>query len=132
MTPIAFSLLLAVALSSALAGYVLRRRDTTAVLQFALLAVCVAIWCAAAAAEIMVTAVETKLLFARISYFGIAPMPVLFLAFSFESAGRRGASQRFIGPLFLVPVATLVIVWSNSMHGLMCAEEMAHQRDLGE
>ncbi|MDX1383568.1 MAG: histidine kinase N-terminal 7TM domain-containing protein, partial [Thermoanaerobaculia bacterium] len=123
MAPVALSLLLAVALSSALAGYVLRRRSTPAVPYFAMIVVCAAIWCAAAAAEIFASSTASKFFFARLAFFGVAPLPAFFLLFALEYAGEVGRRARgFAIALFVVPAATLAVVWSNPQHGLMWSE----------
>ncbi|HOW56585.1 MAG TPA: diguanylate cyclase [Smithellaceae bacterium] len=55
----------------------------------------------------------------RIRFIGVASLPVFFLAFIFEYEGRiRLLTKRYLPLLFLIPLTTIILIWTNHHHGL--------------
>lgn len=70
--------------------------------------------------ESSATSLETKILFSKLEYLVAQPLPVLLLLFSIYHVGLA----RYIKPivtilLFLIPVATILMAFSNEYHGLL-------------
>jgi len=60
-----------------------------------------------------------RVLWERLQWFGIAFVPVFLLAFAMDYLGHEGLSVRFLATLSVVPLATLVLVWTNPAHHLI-------------
>lgn len=70
--------------------------------------------------ESSATALETKIIFSKLEYLVGQPLPVLLFLFSIYHAGLK----RYLKPtatilLFLIPVATILLAFSNQYHGLV-------------
>ncbi|MEW6752569.1 MAG: histidine kinase N-terminal 7TM domain-containing protein [Candidatus Latescibacterota bacterium] len=75
-------------------------------------------WSFAQAVEATVATVEAKVLWSQIEYFGYASTPTFFLLFAVSYTQRGvGWSWRWLAAVWAVPAATLVLVWSNPLHG---------------
>ncbi len=60
-----------------------------------------------------------RLLWERLQWFGIAFVPVFFLAFAMDYLGHEALSVRLVAGLSVVPLATVALVWTNPSHGLV-------------
>ena len=57
------------------------------------------------------------------------PSRVFWLMFALEYSGRRGwLSKRLLAGMFVVPIVTQVLLWSNDLHGLWVGRTLALQR----
>jgi len=122
-TPYTLPLIVAAAIALGLALFVLKyRRSVPGALTFALLMVAVAIWSGGYALEISATAFAAKVFFAKVQYFGIAAIPLLWLYFvtlfvgesSWMTAGR-------LALLAVMPLVTVLLVWFNERLHLIWA-----------
>ena len=52
-------------------------------------------------------------------YIGIVNVPVFFLLFAFEYSGYRQKIQRWLALFWIIPLITLILVWTNDFHGLI-------------
>ena len=77
------------------------------------------VWTLAYAAEIVVPGLSAKLLTAKLQYLGIPLVPMAWLAFSAEYSGVSRGSIRTIAAFALFPVLTIVVAWTNELHGLL-------------
>ena len=126
-TPVAASsvpyillLLLAAVLSAAVAVYGWHRRHVPGARAFVLLMVGVAVWALAYAFELQGDHLPTKLVWAKLEYLGIVTVPLAWLVFAAQYAGRaRWLTPRAFLLLALVPLATLLLAWTNEAHGLI-------------
>jgi len=58
--------------------------------------------------------------FERLQYFGIAFVPVAWLLFTLSYTGYdEFVTRRVVAALSVLPVATVVLVWTNRFHGLV-------------
>jgi PAS domain S-box-containing protein len=97
----------------------LRYRKERGALPFVLLMIGVALWSAAYAVELSTPTLAGKLLAARIEYFGIVSVPVFFLIFVLAYTGRDSwLTLRNLILLAVVPLASLLLVWTNELHTL--------------
>jgi signal transduction histidine kinase len=81
------------------------------------------LWCTAYAGELLTPTLAGKLAWERVEYFGIATFPTLLLVFALQIAGRgrRLAHSGASTALTVVPLVTLVAVWTNEAHDLFFA-----------
>jgi PAS domain S-box-containing protein len=63
---------------------------------------------------------EAKLFWANLEYLGIVIIPVMWLVFALQYSGReRYLTRRNLVLLLSIPLITLLLVWTNNLHGLM-------------
>lgn len=75
------------------------------------------VWSLGYALEISSRAMMVKIFWAKIQYFGIVIIPVLWLEFALEYTGRESfLTRRNKSLLRIVPFIMLVIVWTNEIH----------------
>ena len=86
----------------------------------ALLMAAVAEWSWGYALEIGAVDLATKLFWAKVQYLGIVTLPVAWLAFSLHYTHRRKWLTRRNGALIsIIPLLTLLLVWTNQAHHLI-------------
>jgi PAS domain S-box-containing protein len=79
----------------------------------------VALWNAAYAVEQLLSDLPAKLIASRIAYLGIVTSPVFWLLFVLHYAGMsRWLTRGRLLALFIVPAATLLLVWTDPWHHL--------------
>ena len=97
-----------------------RRRHAPGTVPFILLMLSVALWSLAYALELGSPDLETKLLWAKIKYFGVVIVPAAWLFFVLMYTKRKQwLSLHKIVLLAIVPLITLILVWTNNLHGLI-------------
>ena len=118
--PYVLPLALAAVLSAALAKVAWQRRPAPGAAPFALLMLAVAEWSLGYAFELGSPDLPSKLLFAKVQYLGIVMIPLLWLTFSLDYTGRgHWLTGRVAAILVALPLATLLLVWTNDTHGLI-------------
>ncbi|TVQ67844.1 MAG: response regulator [Balneolaceae bacterium] len=86
---------------------------------FAIMMGGVTIWALAYSFELASTNIETVLFWVKVEYIGISLIPAFWLIFTLQYSGYDSYLDRKIRALiFFVPVATLLIVWTNEWHQL--------------
>ncbi len=60
-----------------------------------------------------------ELIWSKLEYIGIVNVPVLFLLFSLEYSGYHSKVRRWYLWLWVVPLLTLILVWTNDYTGLI-------------
>lgn len=116
-------MLLSTVVSASLSIYIWWNRAKTRDVYFAPMIFAVAVWSGSATLEILAPTFEAKLFWARFQFFGMAPLPVLWLFFAldFTGYGGRFADRRKFW-LFLPAIVSILLVWTNAYHGLMWAD----------
>ncbi len=100
--------------------YAWSRRPAVAVTPFAWMMLGMAIWSFGYSLEIRSADIDIKLSLNNIEYFGAVSIPVFFLIFALEFAGRGHLlTSRNRALLWFIPLVTLFLVWTNEYHGLM-------------
>ncbi len=80
----------------------------------------VAEYSAAYALELGSTDLPTKLVWAKMQYLGIVSLPLGWLAYALQYTDRDyWLTPRNLGLLAILPLSTLVLVWTNEMHHLV-------------
>ncbi|WP_136717269.1 sensor histidine kinase [Halorientalis salina] len=97
-----------------------RHRDTPGAVPLSVLSVATAIWAGGAAISVARTDPSGLRLFGNTMFFGIVVLPVALLYFAVEYTSHDVGLTRYGPvPLLVMPAITLVVVWTNSIHGLM-------------
>ena len=113
-------LLVAAAGSVVVAGVAWRRRPAPPSTSLAVLALAVAVWQLGYAFELWSVDREIKLAWGKFQYLGIVIIPTAWLAVPLQYTGRKSwLSRRGLLLLSIVPLATLILAWSNEAHGLI-------------
>jgi PAS domain S-box-containing protein len=112
-------LLSATAVALIIAGYAWRRRSTVAALPVTWAMMCVACWSLSYALALASSSLAAKVFWTRVEYLGIVLAPLAGLALALEYTGREEWLPRSKGWfLVIVPIITLVMVWTNDLHHL--------------
>ncbi|HTP09485.1 MAG TPA: PAS domain S-box protein [Anaerolineae bacterium] len=122
-SPYMLPLIGAAIISSWVAVYAWRHRDTRSAPALAALAVVIALWTAGYALEIGGADLSTKLFWGKVQYFSIVSVPVLWYIFAYDYFHQdKQITPRAIALLFIVPLITVVLVWTTEAHGLVWRE----------
>src|SRR5262249_31577153 len=85
---------------------------------FALLMAAIGEWTVTYAMEVVSPDLSSKLLFDQLEYLGIVATPVAALAFSLQYTARgHWLSTARLAILAVVPITTLVLLWTNPTYG---------------
>ncbi len=115
-----FPLLITGILSARLGYYAWRRRPAAGALPFAILMLGVSEWGLVNVLERAAADLVVKIFWANVEHLSIATVPVLWLVFVLDYVGQaRWLTRRNLIALFIIPLLTLVFVWTNDAHGLM-------------
>jgi len=118
--PYALVLLIAAAMSSVLALYTWRRRPALGAIPLTLLMVSVAEWSVGYALELGCASMAAKVFWAKLEYLGIVIVPLTWLALSLQLTGQEKVlTRRRLTLLAVVPLVTLLMAWTNELHGLV-------------
>ncbi len=80
----------------------------------------VSIWILGYAVELALPSMGAKLLAAKLEYIGIVATPVTFLSFALDYTGHSWQLNRRRSLLLsVIPAITLLLVWTNELHGLV-------------
>ena len=110
-----------IALSNAVVTF--RKRDITGAKTLFLLMLAIAVYAFGYIFEIVSKDLDTKLIWYGIEYISIAALPFLWLFFALQySDNDRLIINKKIYILAIIPVITIIMVWTNPYHGLMLKE----------
>jgi PAS domain S-box-containing protein len=103
-----------------LAGYAWLHRKISGAIPLVWLALSVAEWLLTSVFKLQVTNPAVILLWAKLQYVGIVDVPVAWFVFAAPYAGRgTWLTFRRLALLLLVPAITLLLVFTNDVHGLI-------------
>jgi PAS domain S-box-containing protein len=90
---------------------------------FLLVAVGAAWWCLTYALELFTPTLTGKILWAEVEYIAIVSIPVLWFLFAMAYTGRQiWLSRSRLLALFIIPLISLLLVFTNEYHGLIWSE----------
>ena len=120
-TPYIWLPLISAAVTAALGIYAGRhRRDVPGATPFVILALATMLWSLANALEMAGADLPTKLFWANVQYLSYVTLPVAWLALALEHTGQdKWLTRRRLAWLSVEPVITIVLAWTNNLHGLM-------------
>ena len=94
-------------------------RSGHAVRTFAIMMLGVTIWAFAYSFELAMTDLESIMFWLRLEYIGISLIPALWIIFILQFTGNeKYLNSKTITLIYLMPVITLLIVWTNNWHNL--------------
>jgi PAS domain S-box-containing protein len=119
-TAIAFFMLGAAGVSILTAVRVLRRRVSASSYTGSLLLFAAAVWLVGNAMESASVDLAAKVFWGNVQFLGIAVLPTAWLVYALQFSGRQSRlGRRTLGLLSIVPIAGLLLVLTNGVHGLM-------------
>ena len=111
---------LTVLITAFLAVYSWRQRNTQGAMAFATLMIALMEWALTDLAYWLSLGEAIKIFWIKMQYFGIVSLPLAFFVFSTQYADRqRWLRNRRVIWLAIVPLITLIMVWTNQFHGLL-------------
>lgn len=119
-TPIIAPFLASVLLSLALGGYAMRRYRSPEARYFIITMMLAAFWSFAACVQLLSPDFTDKRFWSDIKYVSITAVPVTWFLMALAYSGsRRFRTASGIGALFVIPLITLTLIATNSLHGLV-------------
>jgi PAS domain S-box-containing protein len=114
-------LIVAAVVSAVLALYTWRRRPAPGAISLALLMLAVTEWSLGYVLRLSSVDLPAKILWTRVRYLGIVIVPAAWLAFALEYTGRgkKWLTRRHVALLAVEPLVTLLLAWTNDLHGLI-------------
>ncbi len=113
-------LAVSVVMSLVLALFAWRRHPAPGALEFALLMLATAEWSLTFALELGGVDLNRMVFWARMEYFGVVSLSSLWLLLAIRYTGReKWLASRKLRLLFIVPLLTLLAIWTNEAHNLM-------------
>ena len=101
-------------------SYYLYRKEGEAVKFFGIMMLSNAVWSLGYGFELASTDIDQVLFFIKIEYFGITTLPFNWFLFCLRFSGRDKWYKKPLnmGLLSIVPIATILLVWTNEYHHL--------------
>ncbi len=116
-------LVLAAAISGALALYTWRNRKTTGATPFSVMMFILFEWGVSYILELAGTDLPTKSFWDMMKFAGVVSTPVAWLIFAFEYTGRKAwINARRLAMLSILPLTTMIIIITNDSHLLFRTE----------
>ncbi len=110
------------AVALVVAGFAWRRRPAPGAASLATLMLVMSIWTLTYAVFWLATSSSAKYFWLNATYFGVVFVPVVFFVFVLEYAGHaHWLPRRGVGYLLVLPVLTLLFLWTDPLHGLFFA-----------
>ncbi len=123
---------LAAIISLSVASYSYLRRTSSNRIIFVLLMLATAEWALSSLAEFSVVGIQAKIFWSKVSYFGIATVPALWLLFCGEYTQRSfwvDSKRKIL--LFVIPLLIVCLVMTNEMHGLVWPKIVPISKEVG-
>lgn len=77
------------------------------------------IWAIAYAFELAMTDLDSMIFWIRLEYIGISLIPACWIIFILQFTGNdKYLNSKTIALIYLLPIITLLMVWTNSWHNL--------------
>jgi len=108
----------------------LYRRKNSETIPLILLMAGISEWIAAALMGLMDQDLLHKILWAKIEYIGVVSVPLAVLGYVLHHSGsKQQLNIKKLAWLAVIPVATLVLAWTNGNHGLIWARYVPYQEN---
>ncbi len=119
ITIISIAFLLTATISLAVAVIAWRNRRLNEVPQLAFLLIVISIYAFTSALEVAAQGIDNKAFWMRFEYFGIAPIPPLFLASTIAYTRWQENWVRYLYAFgWILTIVTILMVWTNGWHHL--------------
>lgn len=101
-----------------------------AVYSFGYIMGAIALWAIGYGIELSCTSLEAMLFWVNVEYLGIAVLPALWMIFVLTYIGKGNrVTRQLLAGIFMVPVITILLVWTNNTHHLHYASVSVSQVD---
>jgi PAS domain S-box-containing protein len=101
-----------------------RRRSASGASPFIVILLAAAIYSLSYMVELGSTDLSTAIFWNNVSWLGSVLLPAAWFAFALQYTGHsRWLTRRMVVLLAIVPLVTLLLVWTNTMYGLMSSNE---------
>ncbi len=121
--PYALPLLAAAIFAVILAVYAWGRRSIPGAIPFIMLVLATALWSIGYAFELSSGNLEWMVRWAKFEYLGITVVPLAWLAFTLQYTKQtRWLQMKTLILLGAIPALTVILVWTNELHGLIWRE----------
>jgi PAS domain S-box-containing protein len=122
-TPYVLPLLIAAAVSATIAFFAWRRRPAPGAMPLVCLALAASEWSLGYAVGMASADLPAKVFWAKVQYFGIVSVPIMWLFLALQYTGREGwLTRRNRVLLAIMPLLTLLLAWTNESHGLIWSD----------
>jgi serine phosphatase RsbU (regulator of sigma subunit) len=119
LNPYALSTFASALMAGATAVYTWRRRPAVGATSLAVLILEVTWWLLTYSLELASVSKSAMVFWLKIEYLGIAFVPAWLLIFVLQYTGRgKWLTRRNVAVLFVIPLITLLLNWTNEWHGL--------------
>ena len=119
-SPYAVALILTAAAAGIVVLLAWRRRPAPGAWPTVFLMLAVAEWSLSYALELGSANLGAQIFWAKVQYLGIVSVPVMWLILALEYTGlEKWLTRRTLILLAIVPLLTLLLVWTNELHGLV-------------
>jgi len=115
-TPYTIPLALSACVALGTAIYTWHRSHNTDLRWFVGIMLSTTVWALAYALEMASVDVSTKIFWSNVAYIGIVSAPGFWVAFMLRFLGRPAP---YLAYLLIEPILTLLVVWTNPLHGLL-------------
>lgn len=90
-----------------------------AVYSFGYIMGAIALWAISYGIELSCTSLDAMLFWVNVEYLGIATLPALWMVFVLTYIGKKSrVTGQLLAGIFSIPVITILLVWTNSLHHL--------------
>jgi diguanylate cyclase (GGDEF)-like protein/PAS domain S-box-containing protein len=118
-TPYVLALVIAAVVSVALAILAWPQRQAPIARPFAGLVLAGGGWALGYALELSCADLPTMLFWVKVYYLGIVLVPMMWLILALQYTGQdRWLTRRRLSLLAIMPLVTLLLIWTNDLHGL--------------
>ena len=112
-------LVIAAAISGTLSWYTWRNRRISGVTPFSVLLFILFEWEVCYILHLAATEFSSKQFWLNMSFIGVVSTPVAWLTFAVEyTGGKAWINPRRLAMLSIIPLTTLIIIFTNNIHGL--------------
>lgn len=123
LNPYAVALIGSALISAAIAVRAWHHRDITGSMSFIMLMAGITVWSFGYAMATGTRDLEGRVFWAQVQYLGMFIVPIAFPIFVFQYTGfEKWVTRRNVVLLSVVPLTTLILVWTNASHGLIWAK----------
>ncbi|MFH1381403.1 MAG: histidine kinase N-terminal 7TM domain-containing protein [Chloroflexota bacterium] len=117
------AMIIALIMSSCVVVLAWRRRHSRGAKTIMGLSIATFVWTLGFFLEANSDTLERQVFFNAIGYLGSMSVPVAWFVFALQYASGKLVTWRYLIPFCIIPLVTIVLVWSNNWHHLMWTNE---------
>ncbi len=114
-----FILITSAIISFGMAVYSWQRRQTLGAKPFSLMMVALTVWLLCYTLEIITFELDLRLIWSRMTFFGVTMVPVAWVVFALQYTGHdKWVTQRNVVLLLVEPIIIIILIWTDAYHRL--------------